>query len=366
MILFGDVDPSSLGQSVMQNISEFVSEQGRGVVFLSGPRYTPLAYAGTPLASLIPVDLSRAETPPPDSPLSQPYVVRLTRLGEAASFLQLADRAEDNLSRWQNLPGLYWLLHAPQVKPGARVLAEHPQLTNDEGQGLPVICLQYVGPGKVVFHATDETWRWRLEQGDQLFGRYWLQTILFLSRWQLSQRRPAELTTDRQRYVRGEPVRMQLRYFDDRQAPEADDAVSVILQQQGQAGLRVALRRDSVQRGIFQAALAGLAPGRYAARIVAPTWQGDPPRCEFRVEAPDHEWTETQANLAGLRQAADQSGGRFYTFDSAGQLLGDLPAGGQVRVEPLAPRPVWNSWMAASLLVGLLLTEWLLRRRAGL
>ncbi len=80
--------------------------------------------------------------------------------------------------------------------------------------------MHYVGSGKVIFHATDETWRWRFRVGDVFFARYWVQTIRYLSRSKLlGKDRSAELTVDRREYRRGEPVRVRVRFLDDRQAP---------------------------------------------------------------------------------------------------------------------------------------------------
>ena len=39
--------------------------------------------------------------------------------------------------------------------------------------------------GKVWFHATDSTWRWRIGVGDVYFARYWVQTIRYLARGKL-------------------------------------------------------------------------------------------------------------------------------------------------------------------------------------
>lgn len=366
VILFGDVNPALLGPSAMQNINEFVTKHGRAVVLLSGPRFTPQAYRGTPLAELIPIGLSRAEVPDPNQPITQPFVVQPTRLGRDSPHLQLADSTEDNLAQWQNLPGLYWLLRAPRIKPGVRVLAEHPELTNDQGQKLPVICLQYVGAGKVIFHATDETWRWRMGQGDRRFGRYWKQTVRFLARAKLGDNRAAELVTDRQRYRRGEAVQLRLRFFDDRQAPDGDEGVTVMVQHDAGSRRRVLLQRDSIYRGRFEGTLPDLASGRYSAWVVTPTLENGTPRYQFEVATPSSELTRQQADIVDLQRAADASGGRFYTFASSDRLITDLPAGGPVRVEPLAPEPVWNSWPIAALFVALLLAEWLLRKQAGL
>ena len=91
---------------------------------------------------------------------------------------------------------------------GARILAEHPTKTGSEGQKLPFMAIYYVPPGRVLWHATDETFRWRYRIGDTLFARYWVQAIRYLSRAKLlGTGRAAEMTVDRREYRRGELVR---------------------------------------------------------------------------------------------------------------------------------------------------------------
>ena len=63
-IIFGDVDPAFLSLTAMQNIAAFVVQKGGGVVFIAGPEFTPLAYAETPLAPLVPVELGDAAAQP--------------------------------------------------------------------------------------------------------------------------------------------------------------------------------------------------------------------------------------------------------------------------------------------------------------
>jgi hypothetical protein len=69
---------------------------------------------------------------------------------------------------------------------------------------------------------------------------------------------------------------------------------------------------------------------------------------------------------SALREAAKIGLGKYYTFSSAGRLLADLPAGREVRIESLPPKPIWNSPILAGLFVALITAEWLLRKRSGL
>ena len=71
-------------------------------------------------------------------------------------------------------------------------------------------------------------------------------------------------------------------------------------------------------------------------------------------------------DVAELKKAATESQGAFYTITSAGRLLRDLPEGRQVPIESLEPIVLWNKWPLVLLFVGLLVTEWVWRKRRGL
>ena len=68
---------------------------------------------------------------------------------------------------------------------------------------------QIVGSGKTMFHAVDDTWRWRFRVGDRYFGRFWTQTIRFLARSKILGQKKAEIQTERRRYLRSAADRDQ-------------------------------------------------------------------------------------------------------------------------------------------------------------
>ena len=47
----------------MQNLVEFVTEKGGGVLFIAGELFNPLSYHGSPLELLLPIELGDARNP---------------------------------------------------------------------------------------------------------------------------------------------------------------------------------------------------------------------------------------------------------------------------------------------------------------
>jgi hypothetical protein len=374
VVIFGDVNPSLLSASALQNIADFVDQPAKGgaVIFIAGPSYMPAAYRDTPLARLLPFSMANEKRRSPDEGMTRiGFVVQPTDLGLASPSMQLGDTPEETFKIWQSLATLYWLSELPELKPGVRVLAEHPTRLDKDGRHWPVFCLQYVGAGKVLFHATDETWRWRYRTGDAYFARYWMQTIRYLCRANLTDAdHPVALTTDRRAYAPGEPIRFRARFADERLAPAEDDGVTMMVESVGRPSRQVTLHRTATGRGLFEHVMEKdserFAPGDYHAWIIAPTLKSRTPSADFVVTSPTGEFAHLRMDAPELRLAAQQTGGRFYMFETADRLLDDLPPGRRVPIESLPPRPLWNRWPVLALFLGLLIAEWILRKRRGM
>ena len=367
VIILGDADPSQLSATTQQNITNFISEKGGGMIIVAGPKNTPSAYRDSPLADLFPMNTHMITVPRENELRGDGFRMRPTQLGIATPPLQLGSTSTESLQIWQKLPRLIWMLEAAQWKPGVRVLTVHPHKTGHDGMQLPVIVMQYIGAGKVVFHMTDETWRWRYRVGDVFFSRYWLQIIRYLSRSKLlGKDRAAELTTDRKTYEKGDTPNFRVRFLDDRKAPAQDDGVSIVVQRRGGGQHQVQMNRSNRSRGVFETAVSQLSEGKYHVWMVTPSLEGDAPSTDFEINSPPGEFARLAINAEEMRQAAELSRGKFYTVANMERVMQDLPVGKSVRLESFGRHTIWNSWIVASLFLVCLTGEWLLRKRAGL
>lgn len=365
VIILGDIDPSLLTPAILQNVVDFVNQPGKGgaLVCIAGPRFMPLAFHGTVLEGLLPIRLSTARIPADQASLTEPIHLVPTELGLMNPGMQLGDSPAESSEIWNRLPGVYWAMEAPDLKPGARVLATRSDALSPDGTPLPAIVMQYVGAGKVLFHGTDETWRWRFRVGDVFYARYWIQTVRYLCRSKLADSAAgADLVTDRREYQQGEPVTLRVRFDDPRRAPAADDGVTVVVEQQGRQLRRIKLRRSAAGQALFQGTLPHPAVGEYHAWLAVPAVEGVAPSTDFQVVAPPGEFERIEMDAATLRRAAERTGGKFYTVKTAGRLLHDLPRGRQVPVESLPPTPLWNRWFVLLTFLVLLVAEWILRK----
>lgn len=363
VLIIGDLAPaqSQLGNSVLENVREFVREKGGSVVFIAGPQSNPMSFAGTPLESLLPFDLAGVQLPSENS--SESFHPALTIDGQKGSSLfRLGSSEAESLAVWNSLPNLTWLVGLTRVKPGARVFVEHPLKSGANGR-LPVILMQQVAAGKVLFHATDESWRWRFRTGDLYYGRYWIQAIRYLSRGRMiGKDRTAELTVDQQVYQRGQPTILRVRFADEKFIPPDLDGVGIVVERKGEGRQQVQLARLRDLPTAFEGQLNRLAEGTYHAWISKPAFNEAPPSVDFRVEIPQRELTRRSMDRADLQFACGASHGAFYTLEDVDHLISEVPRGTPVPLETNEPIPLWNRWELFVVATSLLTTEWLLRK----
>lgn len=364
VILFGDVYLSYLSSTAQENLKEFVSAKGGGVVFIAGPLQNPVAYHGSLIDPLFPVELSTATRPDPQAVLSDSFRLELTPEGrKGAAFFRLADSEAESQQVWNRLPGLIWFAETPEVRTGGIVLATHPIKSAKQGK-LPLLVMRRYGAGKVLYQGTDETWRWRFRTGDQYFGRYWVQLIRYLSRSKLLGRdRGAELTVDRRSYRAGDTVELRVRFLEDRLAPTARDGVVVVVEREGAPQKKLTLTRLAESPTIFEGELPQVSEGNYHTWIATPAFDEAPPSQDFRVESPARETRILRTDVNELKRAAELTDGRFYTLDDVARLSHEIPTGLPVPLDAEEPIRLWNHWLLLTLFVLALCTEWTLRKR---
>ena len=362
VVILGDVDLEYLNPGALENLSEFVIQRGGGMIFIAGERHNPLNYGGTALESLLPVEVDSVSHP--DTAATQGFRLELTRAGATSPIFQIG--AVDPVEVWGRLPELNWWVEAAQRKPGASVLAVHPTKHSQSGR-LPIILLQRVGSGQVLFHATDEMWQFRRRREDVYYGRYWSQAVRFLARTRLlSGARGIEMTSDRSIYRADESVRLRVRFIDPGLIPPPGEAVIAVAELHGGQRFEVPLNLHDSGSDVYEGLIRAPESGSYHVWLAAPASGDTPAACDFRVEIAEDELQNRAANVRDLELAAELSGGRLLSLASVDELLTSLPEGDPVTVSRGHLIPIWSRWEVLLLFVSVMTAEWLLRKRGRL
>jgi hypothetical protein len=173
-------------------------------------------------------------------------------------------------------------------------------------------------------------------------------------------------------YRRGEPIKVMVRFPDDEKPPgeKAEVKVTVERKAPGKGGDKetrtLALTRLEGSRASFETLLTQTPEGEYRFFLTEPPTKPRP-QAECKVLAPPGEMELLRMSQAEMEQAATISQGKFYTLANYDRLIDDLPAGIRVTVTSGGPPlTVWNMSLLFLLAIGILTTEWLVRKQKNL
>ena len=361
-VILGDVEAAELNPAQQAMLEEFVSKRGGGLLMLGGVNsFNAGGYGGTPVGNTLPVELA---------PRSVPYDlrefrVRVAEKGVTHPIMHQSTDAVSNVNIWNSVSPLLGHNPVKGLKPGAVALLESVD-THE-----PILAVQNYGTGRTAAFTTGGSWFWRMDReiGDKLHERFWRQLI----RW-LSVGAQAQLTvqTDKDTYLPAEPVLLQTTVLGRNLEPVNDAIVAARVESPFGVSQEVRLEWILSEDGVYQGRFLPHDQGEYKV-----TYRIQNPRDEsiaeshsrFGVREAYTEFTRPWQNQPLLKALAERTDGKYYDASTAAKLSDEIAkqlaaaadAQGQVKDHSL-----WDMPVLFGMLLALVLTEWTLRRRAGL
>lgn len=363
LVILGDVDAAFFTAEELGLLEELIRDRGASLLVLCGPMHTPSSYPGTPVETLLPV---RFDADGEWEMISESVYPVLTPEGRSSMVMLLENDPDENDRIWSRVAPLDHLPPLLGVKPGATVLATLSDAASGS-QGYPLVAWHRYGTGKCMSMASDRLWRLRFKTGDRYHWRVWSQSIQFLTLSRLmGEHKRIRLETDRTLYQDGEQVRLYAHVLDEDFEPVIQPTFEISVNGADGNALRepVSLQPDRTSPGLYEGYFTAPVAGRY--RLEANEEDKEISNTtEFQVAAVNRELSDTNMRRAGLQRIAQLTGGSLLAPEEMaklGSLLDAKPITTTVRSE----RPLWDSWLVAALLIGLLGGEWILRRRNDL
>jgi uncharacterized membrane protein len=365
-LILGNVQAHLLTADQQRMVSDFVSQRGGGLLMLGGhSSFAEGGYAGSPIAEVLPVVI------PEDEATTTAYSateiqIQPTLFGMTHPVIQLADTLEENRERWSQLPPLTVSNRIFSVKPGAVTLL----IGTSEALPEPQIVLahQRYGRGKALAFTPQDSWLWQMHHDipleDMTHETLWRQLL----RW-LVQDVPGqvELTTSRDRYAPGQPVRVTASVRDETYIELNDSQVTARVV--SPAGLEEEIPMDwSLDAdGEYQALFTPAELGFYEIHVEA-LRNGDVLGLETsHIEVADlsSEYFDAEMRAPLLQRIADETGGHFYTPDTVSALPQDIghSEGGTTVLEV---KDLWDMPILFLSLIALIGIEWTYRKLRGL
>jgi len=364
LVILGDVDAGFFSADEFLRLEELVRDRGGSLLMLCGPRYSPASYSGTPVENMLPV---RFEPDAKWEAVDDAVYPVLTAEGRSSLVMTLEMDREDNDSVWSRVAPLDRVPPRLEPRPGATVLATLSSTQSRVGQ-YPLVAWQRYGTGKCMLIGMERMWLLRFKTGDKYHWRVWSQCIQFLTLSRLmGEHKRIRLETDRALYPVDGQAQLYAHLLDDHFEPimQSGFEISVIpLDVPGAEPQHVTLRPDAGSVGLYEGFFSPTRAGRYRVEANA----GDRALAnttEFQVSDVEPEMADTNMQIDRLRRIAELSGGKCL-----GMLeIKDLPALlnlGRHEETYTTEVPLWDNGWIVFLLVALMGTEWIVRRRYDL
>ena len=362
LIFIGDVPSHAFDKQQLGGLVDYV-QRGGGLVLIDGARAHLRSDGFAALEPLIPVQWKMAAA---SSSLQElPKRMQLAHAGQGLDALQLTLNNEDsNDDFWESLPAVQFVAEV-EAKIGAEVLVNGKHALGTQ----PLMVTQRVGAGRVLYMASDETWRWRFKVADLVHQRLWNQLARWVMRTPMSvENEFVSLDTGAATYAKDAPIeiRSALRTTDGQ--PAMGRRVVANLLRDDIVVSRIPLSADDGTPGNYSSVVNGLPVGEYQVRIEAEGFAGEALRIEsaFAVTAlRTDEMQRMACNEDLLQQIATRTNGVYLhetEVETLAALLQPLSGGRITRSATL----IWQTYWWFVIAVLLLVLEWILRKRVGL
>ena len=387
VLILGDLGAEHLTETQQRAIVDFVEMQGKPVIFLPSRNMLGVNGLGnTELAQLLPIDIPKNGCRIEDTE----FTAQLTQSGAFHPMLQLDDTQStqtgqtavldgNDLSLWRNMPALSRSFSGFRLRGGATALMEN-------GKGMPILILQRAGLGKSLMIAAEGFWNWgfgvktfKATRYHAIYPRFWAQVL----RWMATNTddKNVYLTTDASTYAIGDTVKVTAYLYSETYQPQAGATVQIEVVPPDGAPFQLQINAatestnemlsqpDTIANmsNLYTAQFVLLQNGKY--RIRATGRSGTLKLGEDQIDIYAHpqlaELENPQLNEDLLKQLAGQTGGAYFTMADAESLPKNIE-NVQNPIFVDAERELWAHPLIFITVLGLLGTEWFLRKRIGL
>ena len=359
-IILDDVESGFFTEDQKDLINQFVTARGGGFLMLGGQEtFFEGKYDRTPIGELLPVYLDQRL----GKPRNVSWNLVLTREGWLQPWVRLEDTRDEEEVRLSEMPVFSTINAVRSIKPGASVLATVEAETGDR---LNALVAQRSGKGRSAALLIGDFWRWHFQNtsGNDDMLKSWRQML----RWLIADV-PGRVEVDVENNADAN-LSVQLSATVLNEAFEPLDNANVKFKIQRPDGTDVLLEAQPLDEGagLFGVTYVPRQSGPYRVQVDAKAsdgsvigsdqngWVSEPANEEFESLVPDRKL---------LEQIAKDTGGEVIELDEVDRLVKQLPK----KMAPIMDTkliPWWHNGWIFLLALGLLVSEWGLRRWKGL
>lgn len=282
---------------------------------------------------------------------------------------------DDDIKLWNSLPPIFKTETFVKAKPESEILS-YLKLNNLPMKE-PLILSRIFSIQKSIAILGYGLYRWKLlgyassyaksnEQNDDLFSKF-IQNCLQGLSVDLD-KKLVTVRTSKKYYNTGEKVKFTGQVYDQLFTPIDDAVINIILK-----GLdnNFEITMNPLGNGRYESEIEGLNEGDYFYEAIA-YYKGKlygKDNGRFSIGEVDLEYQDLQMKADLLRNISELTGGKFYTPETASNLIKDLKLLRNFQSQPITLKTeflLWNNYILILLILLLFSVEWFIRKSSGM
>ena len=337
-----------IDKKYLSNIRKYVEKGGAFLMVGGELSFQGGSYSHTPIEDILPVSFKDVET----RFIDKEFRPKIS--GDFSNHPILRLEKELNEEVWSSLPPLHGANLGLVANKDAYVL-----LKNESES--PIIVAGEFGEGRTALLATDSVWSWGFRgAGGRYFHRFWNNVIDWLIAEPETRR--LQLESDKERYREEEQVLIKFKLLKENYQPAENITGKLTLSSRSGEVIAKELKTDKLGGQVFP--FIPEQSGFYEAVIEI---EGLQEKIMFSVLKDNAEFEKPLVNDFVLKKIAQVSGGQYKVLDGTNDLSALQFENPEIKVKSHSRSfSLWENWWAYGLVVGFLVMDWWLRRKAGL
>ena len=337
-----------IDKKYLSNIRKYVEKGGAFLMVGGELSFHGGSYSHTPIEDILPVSFKDVET----RFIDKEFRPKIS--GDFSNHPILRLEKELNKEVWSSLPPLHGANLGLVANKDAYVL-----LKNESES--PILVAGEFGEGRTALLATDSVWSWGFGgAGGRYFHRFWNNVIDWLIAEPETRR--LQLESDKERYREEEQVLIKFKLLKENYQPAENITGKLTLSSRSGEVIAKELKTDKLGGQVFP--FIPEQSGFYEAVIEI---EGLQEKIMFSVLKDNAEFEKPLVNDFVLKKIAQVSGGQYKVLDGTNDLSALQFENPEIKVKSHSRSfSLWENWWAYGLVVGFLVMDWWLRRKAGL
>ena len=337
-----------IDKKYLSNIRKYVEKGGAFLMVGGELSFQGGSYSHTPIEDILPVSFKDVET----RFIDKEFRPKIS--GDFSNHPILRLEKELNEEVWSSLPPLHGANMGLVANKDAYVL-----LKNESES--PILVAGEFGEGRTALLATDSVWSWGFGgAGGRYFHRFWNNVIDWLIAEPETRR--LQLESDKERYREEEQVLIKFKLLKENYQPAENITGKLTLSSRSGEVIAKELKTDKLGGQVFP--FIPEQSGFYEAVIEI---EGLQEKIMFSVLKDNAEFEKPLVNDFVLKKIAQVSGGQYKVLDGTNDLSALQFENPEIKVKSHSRSfSLWENWWAYGLVVGFLVMDWWLRRKAGL